>query len=373
MSKINVLHTRVIANQGGGPDKTIMRCNRYIDRNRFNMFAAYIHPKNDNHYLTYKSVAQKEGIKFFDIPESSSFNLFTVYKLLSICKRNKISIWHSHDYKTDIIGVVISFFYPIKLITTIHGFTCENFKTKIYAYLNKKAYRFFDKIICVNKYLKASVLKDNIKSDKIHYISNAIDINDYKLNNLSNKYFHKTINIGIVSRLSKEKGLQRALRLFHLLLKNNPNLRLHIVGDGPEKNNLLALANELKINQSITWHGWQTNTSNYIKFCDVSLTTSFREGLPNSVLESMLHKVPVISTNVGGIPDLITDSKNGILLNNSDNVATWADKVAPVLSNTNHLKIFGLNARDCVINHYSFVHRTKLIESVYYDAIYKAA
>lgn len=119
-------------------------------------------------------------------------------------------------------------------------------------------------------------------------------------------------DIGFVGRFSKEKGIQNFLESLKLL---DGSYNVILIGDGDEKNNVLRNSQSLKF----TYIDWVENSmlSNHLNDIKLLVVPSYREGLPNTVLESMACGTPVLATPVGGIPGIIKDEDTGFIMDNN--------------------------------------------------------
>jgi len=124
--------------------------------------------------------------------------------------------------------------------------------------------------------------------------------------------------LATIGRLSPIKGNDTAIRALHALMSADIPAELWIMGIGPEEVRLRQLARELGVADNTVFMGFVDTPENYLKNIDILLQLSTTEGMPNSVLQAMGHGVPVISTPVGGIPELITDHKTGLLVPHGD-------------------------------------------------------
>jgi glycosyltransferase involved in cell wall biosynthesis len=121
--------------------------------------------------------------------------------------------------------------------------------------------------------------------------------------------------VGIVGRLSEEKGgVDVLIRAIARLRKINPNLRLLVVGDGPLRGNLEALADESAPGGAIMFTGTRNDVAHLLSAMDLFVLPSLNEALPIVVLEAMAAGLPVIATNVGGVPEIVEHEKTGLLV-----------------------------------------------------------
>ncbi|MBL4701674.1 MAG: glycosyltransferase, partial [Phycisphaeraceae bacterium] len=212
-----ILHVRVVANSGGGPDKTIIRSAQYLDPSRYQMQAAYIYPKNSKDFNTLKQQAVNHRCQLFEIPEAGPISPKTYKALLNYCQEQHINIWHGHDYKSNLLGLLMGRKLPnLKLVTTVHGWTCETLRTKLYYHIDNYCLKRYDQVIAVSPKLYDHCL-DKLKIDaaKLTYIPNAIRPEEYPLTHSRTQARTELgiettgLIIGVVGRLSVEKGVDR--------------------------------------------------------------------------------------------------------------------------------------------------------------------
>ncbi|MBI2625245.1 MAG: glycosyltransferase family 4 protein [Candidatus Nealsonbacteria bacterium] len=208
----------------------------------------------------------------------------------------------------------------------------ENFQTKKHDFLTeliRKTQKFVarsaSKIIVPSQYLKRLVLGWGIPEGKIEVIYNAIE----KSSTFPIPKFEAKKEIGeeksiilSVGRLSSWKGFEALIEIMPSLIKENPNLKLIIVGSGEEKQRLELKIRELKIENSVKLAGLvhHQNIPLYFKAADVFVLNSEYEGLSHTILEAMQFGVPVVCSNKGGNPELVESGHNGFLAeyNNKD-------------------------------------------------------
>jgi glycosyltransferase involved in cell wall biosynthesis len=145
--------------------------------------------------------------------------------------------------------------------------------------------------------------------------------------------------IGTIGRLNEVKRQDRLLRAAAELRARFPALRLLIVGDGPERAALERLSNDLGLAAVTTYAGFQPRPELCLRAMDVFALTSRSEGFPVSILEAWAVGVPVVSTAVGGIPDLVTDGETGVLVLQEDAAGLVAALARPLADREFHAKL----------------------------------
>jgi len=369
----SVLHARVVANTGGGPDKTILRSATYLPRDLYNVAACYLHPAGNTGIARLVDQAHAHAMPIHTIPERGAIDRRALHHLTDLCRRRRIDIWHSHDYKTDVLGLMVRRQLPgLKLVSTVHGFTRETLKTRFYARLNDVALRGYDRVFAVSTTLVKHCAMHGVHPGRLSYLPNAIELERYPQRSAKDQLeARKALGlvgaipaIAVVGRLSREKGVDRALRLFALMCETHTDATLHLIGDGPERGRLSDLAQELGINAAVTFHGWCDDAADRLKAMDLMLSTSHTEGMPNAVLEAMALGVPVAATPVGGVPEMLAGGDAGLLLT-GDNEAEWANQLAPILGPSPVRALHVMRARDRAESLYSFDGRMERVRAAY--------
>jgi glycosyltransferase involved in cell wall biosynthesis len=120
--------------------------------------------------------------------------------------------------------------------------------------------------------------------------------------------------VGIVAKLSPVKGHEHFLRAAAGIAKAHDDVAFLVVGDGPRRQMLTEMAKELEIEDAVVFAGARDDVPSLLKLMDVFVLSSLSEGSPNAVLEAMAAGLPVIATDVGGLPDIVIDGESGILV-----------------------------------------------------------
>ncbi len=182
----------------------------------------------------------------------------------------------------------------------------------------------------------------NYIGKKSVYIPNCLDSIPTKLSKLD------TNNLIAVGRLSKEKGFDDLLRLFKKLTNKHSNLKLNIVGDGLEKDNLLLLAKELKLGDKVIFHGYQNKSyiNDLLQESSVYVMTSYTESFGLVLIEAMSYGIPCVAyDSAQGANEIIEDSKNGYLIPNRDEEA-MLKRIEELLQDEKLRKKIGKKARE---------------------------
>ena len=364
-----VLHVRVVAGSGGGPDKTVLRSARYAASAGLNMGAAYIHPRRAAGIAAVREQAAAHDCPLWTIPERGPLDPRTVGRLLRLCRQQRVRIWHGHDYKSNALGLLLRRFHPMKLVTTVHGWTDETIRTRLYARIDRWCLPRYDQVIAVSRRLHADCLAAGVSPERLSYLPNGIDPSEYQRRHSRNRVRRRLdldpdqFALGVVGRLSLEKGVDRAVRLLPRLQPSCPNVQLHLIGDGPERSALRALATQLNVRDRVTFWGWQRQMAPFYEMLDLLVLPSHTEGLPNAVLEALAMHTPVAATDVGDVRHLLDDGRCGILL--ADDDTAWPRQLAPLITSSAQRAQLTERGRQRIEQHFSFAQRMDTVMQVY--------
>ncbi len=200
------------------------------------------------------------------------------------------------------------------------------FKIELMRFLEKNVAARAEKVIVPSEFLKSIVLKWGIEDSKIKVIYNAVRRAEVLENKQELREYFRIQGKTIISvgRLVAWKGFDALIEIMPDLLKINPDFNLLIAGDGPERKNLESRIKESNLEDSVKLLGnlEQGELWKYMKASDFFVLNTGYEGLPHLIIESMYLGLPVITTNIGGNPEVVQDGKNGILVeyNNKEEI-----------------------------------------------------
>ncbi|MFH1202724.1 MAG: glycosyltransferase [Candidatus Omnitrophota bacterium] len=318
--KVKIL--RIIARLNiGGPAIHCILLTHGLNKNRFHSLLAT--GSVDSHEADMIYLAKSKNVVPIIIPALSrniSFinDLRTFLRLFLLILREKPDIIHTHTAKAGTLGRLAGLLYNLIvgkkrciLIHTFHGHVLHSyfgrFKTRVFICIERILAQFTDKIIAVSQTVKKELLELGIGSpDKLIVIHLGLELDQLLSIPIERNSGPK---IGIVGRLTKIKNHAMFLETVKLILSNHSSVigdrQFIIVGDGELKNTLESYAQELGLNNYVTFTGWQKDLVNLYSNLDIVALTSLNEGNPVSLIEAMAAGCAVVATDVGGVRDLI--------------------------------------------------------------------
>ncbi len=367
---IVVLDTRVVTGTGGGPDKTILNSPRYLTDAGYRMICGYMHPPKDPGFDQIRLRAKALDAPLLSIPDRGPWDVQVPSRLLEICRREKVVIWHGHDYKSNLLGLLLKPFWPMRLVTTVHGWVRHTRRTPLYYALDRLCLRHYERVICVSEDLYRGCLERGVPVSRCLQIENAIDVAQYH-RRVRTEEAKRRLGldparpvIGAVGRLSPEKGFDRLIRAADHLLSRGRDFVLLIAGEGDARPELDALINTLGLVHRIRLLGYCEDPIGLYQAMDILALSSLREGLPNVLLEAMALEVAVVATRVAGVPGLIHDEETGLLIE-PGSVEELVDALDRLLSNDRLRDRLGRAGRTVVEAKFSFKARMDKIQALY--------
>lgn len=360
-----VLDARVVTGAGGGPEKTILNSPRFLTPLGYRMLCAYLTPFDQGFDLL-RARANVTGADLIAIPDHGPFDWRVVPQLLRICRRERVAIWHGHDYKSNALGLLLARFHRMRLVTTVHGWVRHTNRTPLYYRIDKFCLPRYEKVICVSEDLIAECCRAGVPRKRCVLLENGIDTAEWTRANptetakraLGLSPDHPVV--GAVGRLSPEKGFDLLIRAVAGL----PGVQLVIVGEGDDRPRLEGLIRELNLLERCQLLGFRSDVKPVYEAMDVFALSSLREGLPNVLLEAFALGVPVVATRIAGVPRLVQDGQNGTLTE-PGGAEALRSALAELLANEDRRRRFALAGRDTVERRYSFADRMRKLGALY--------
>ena len=263
-----------------------------------------------------------ENIEIITLNKTPGLRFSLAIKIAKLVKSLNVDVIHSHNSVPHFYAALAIplLFNRIPLIHTKHGRDNPDQSRKVL--LNKISSLFTHTVVTVSSDA-SDVCRDieGISPKKLAVIENGIDLSPYiaidreaQLQRMQNGEFH-FIHVG---RLSHEKNQSLLIAAFALLLKRYPFASLTICGNGNQKTALIEQAQQLSISNSIDFVGAVNDIPQRLASHDAFVLSSITEGLPLAIIEAMAGGLPAISTDVGGVREVLENNVNGYLVPSQD-------------------------------------------------------
>jgi len=303
------------------------------------------------------------GIRVIVLDESKMNGLQILYLLVKIIRASSPDVIHTHRQKENTLGSVAALISGrVASLRTSHGAPEHNppwwkVQKHIFHLLDWLCGRFLQqRIVAVSDEL-AILLKNKYPDEKVHTIENGINLLEVNQRHEHPRTPHDqsvVFRIGIAGRLVPVKRVDLFIRIARFMRDNYPDLKtsFHVFGDGPLRDQLVALNRSLDTVDIVHFEGHCDDIHLKIKSLDALLMTSDHEGLPMILLEAMALETPIIAHAVGGIPKLLDQGSCGILVQENQ-AADYAKAIHMLATTPDMYTLITRNAYSRVVSDYS--------------------
>jgi len=308
------------------------------------------------------------------LPGKNEFNpllVFSVIKLCRIVRKRKIDIIHAQTRVTQVASYFSAKVTGVKYVSTCHGFYKIRYWRKVFPFWGKFVIAVSD--FCKERFL--NILK--VYPDKIRVVYNGIDLERFKEPpSAGDKAFLRrkfglkedSFVIGNISRLSPAKKTDNLIRVFAMVCAHFPNTELFIVGDGPEKANLLRLVEEFSLTDKVKIIDGVNSTSNALSVMDLFVSCTEFESFGLAIVEAMASRLAVVASNVGGIPCVVEEGLTGILAEFSD-LNDFVEKIGKLIKDERLRLAFAERAREIAFAKFGLERMAEETKQVYLEAL----
>jgi len=308
----------------------------------------------------------KKNIDLEIVPMRSKLDFASIYEIRANIKHIKPDIIHVHGTRAGLVGrlAAINLGYPV--IYT------EHLWTKYYRLPNRISHGlqiaglwFLDMFttlnIAVSQAVKDFMVSSQIsRQEKIIVVYNATEIPKNKAKIFAGKNFR----LGTVGTLNFQKGIQYLIKAMPKVLKEFPETRLEIVGEGSFRRTLEKLTKKLKLEDKVIFSGFLKEIEEKMREFDVYIQPSLSESFGLAIIQAMSLGIPIVATNAGGIPEVVTAGKSGLLVE-PGNPTALAEAIIQILRDPKRAKEMGDLAREEVKIKFNLPEMIKEMEQIY--------
>lgn len=206
------------------------------------------------------------------------------------------------------------------------------------------------KLITISKFHLKNYKENGINLEKIEVIYNSVNHNFY---NFKKEVFKSNELIFLeAASLIKRKGQIDILKACKILKNEGHIFKVLLIGEGEDEKKIRELILEYKLKENVMLLGFKENIKEFLNKSHVFLLPSYSEGLPLSILEAMSSGIPIISTNIAGIPEVVLNEVNGFLIKPGD-YEELANKMRYFIKNTGEIKRMGIKSRELILKKFT--------------------
>ena len=297
---------------------------------------------------------QEQGVEVSSIPAGPDLNPLLLARLAREIRRQKTDLVHTHLIHADLHGQLAARALKVPAVSSVHG-THGFYEKEPFRSGARLAGHLAQRTIAISNYAGEFVERVAIApSERIRVIHYGIDSENWDITPNEQREHRQALGlrsgeiaIGIASRLVPDKGHDIAIKAFSSLAQRIPTARLLIAGPGPLQPELEALAQSIRPLGRVRFLGYVADMRGFFGACDLVLfpsLPSFGEGFGLAALEAMASGVPVLASNAGPLPEVVSDGVSGLVLPPGEPVA-WAEAMVDLATNPARRHQLGGQAR----------------------------
>lgn len=391
--KIKVLHLITRLDKGGSAENTLLTL-LGLNKNRYEVLLAK-GPSIDSQMSPQERIevdrsiraAQYAGVGVVTIPGllrriAPLYDLLSFLKVLGIIRREKPKIVHTHTSKAGFLGRLAAFMAKTPVIVhTPHGHIFYEYfgrvTTCIFVLIERLLAKITDKIITLTNREGLDHVRFKIAPpEKFVTIHSGVDIQKFITAKLGGDSLKRSFGmgaeslvVGTVGRLVPVKGHKYLIEAAPKILKEVPGVKFVLVGDGYLRPKLERLTYTLNVQDAFLFLDWRSDIPEIMRMFDLFALPSLNEGMGKVLVEAMAAGKPIVASNAGGIPDLVMDGDNGLLVppKNSDQLA---EAIIKLLKDDKRRTEMG-NRGEAMVKRYSVESMVKKIDALYMELLTK--
>ncbi len=259
------------------------------------------------------------GIEAVPVRMRGEFDLPAAWKIGRLLRQGNYDIIHTHTSHAHSIGLIASFFGKAKAMAVSRR---VDFPIK-----SRFKYNAFDvQYIAVSAAIKRVMVEGGVSAGRVDVVRSCIDLGRLDNAAIADVRAELGINkdavvIGNIAHMADHKGQIYLIRAAAIVEESYPDVRFVIVGDGELRGELEAEVKKLSLDRTVIFTGFRKDVASLLASFDIFVFPSHLEGLGTSLLDAMVMRKPIVSTTAGGIPEVVQDGVNGLLVPPKDHEA----------------------------------------------------
>ncbi len=364
---MNILH---IISSGGmyGAEAVILNLSRTLNQGPHqSMLGVFSNSAQPN--LQLHETATAQHLQSHLIPCNRQVDLTVPASIRSLAQQTQADVVHAHGYKADIYTFLALRNTRTPLVSTCHTWYDNNALLRLYGALDRRTLRSYAAVIAVSEEVRQRLLAARVPSHRVSLIRNGIDLSPFDRPRAAESDT-RPLTVGLVGRLSQEKGIDLFLRAAARVLTHLPSTQFLIAGDGPDRPTLQSLIDDLGIGANATLLGRTEDMPAFYASLDLMVSSSRQEGLPIALLEGMASRLPIVATSVGAVPALISHQQTGLLVP-AENIDALSSAILTLLQHPDLRLQYGTAAQHLIAQQFSAQRMTSDYLGVYQAVLHE--
>ncbi len=327
LNRPRVLHVITRLDRGGSAENTL------LSAARMEAYAATVAVGlTQGEHSPTEALARERGVEFVAVPHlvrpiRPLQDLRALWELWRLMRQRRFDLVHTHTSKAGLLGRVAACLAGVpRLVHTAHGHVFYGYygpvRSRLFVWLERWAAGFTDRLIALTSAEEADQLRFGVApAAKFAVIHSGVDFAPFHRQGSGRQEVRAGLGIdpeglviGTLGRLTAVKGQADLVRAFALVRRQVEAAWLLLVGDGEEREALEDLARRLGVRDRVVFAGWRDEVPAVLRAMDIFAFPSLNEGMGKALVEAMYAGLPVVATRVGGVPELIHEGLDGLLV-----------------------------------------------------------
>ncbi len=354
----------------GGVEISLLNWFKNFKANDIDYKLLVFEEQNEAH-IPFIQLLSQNNIHTEIVPWGKKKQIFKAIKYLSnVIKKYPNSIIHTHDARSDIVGIIAAKLCKVPAISHNHAWHGILFKVKVIERIRTWVMPYFNLLLSVSKDTENESILRGLPKDKCRTVYTGIDLSDFSedvdrkkiLSHFS--YTDEHFIIGNLARLSIEKNQSLLIEMMHQLSNKYPKLRLFIAGEGEQRKILKSLVNQYKLEDVVKIENFQHDLQGTLAMFNLFCLPSLAEGTPIVLYNAMAMKIPIVTSDVSGCSEILQHKKTGLLYN-FDSPGDFIEQVEKIICQPEMQKTLANNAFHDVNERFSINKSCEKLNEIY--------
>jgi len=289
----------------------------------------------------------RQGLPFHAVKMRGELDFGAGLKIAIHCKNHNFRIVHCHSAHALAIGLWAKLFHPALKLIAVRRVDFHIKKN----WFSRLKYRtsWVNKIVCISRAIQKVMIEDAIPPKKLALIYSGIDIHKFD-HAVADVNFRQKFGIpgdhivvGTVAAMVRHKDYPSLLKAAKIVIQQHDQVSFCALGDGPRKQHILNLAEQLQLGSRFIFAGFQEQVGGFLRNFDIFVLASLLEGLGTSILDAQAVGLPIVACHTGGIAEIVLQGRNGLLVA-PGNEKQLAKAILTLVRDAELRKKFGANS-----------------------------
>ena len=317
--------------------------------------------------------AEALGIPCTKLKMHGEIDLLAAARLAEVLRRWKTEILHIHTPHAHTLALLAAPFGGRPRLVVSKRTDFSIYRHSFFGLNGVKYSHGIHRYLAISEAVRNVLIKDGLPAERICVIRSGVDPNRVLDGNGTDLLAELSIGadvpiVGNIAHMAGHKGQRTLIEAVPRVLEQVPRARFIIVGEGELEASLKGLSRSLGVEKEVLFPGFRPDIASFLSIFSVFVMPSHQEGLGTAVLDALANRLPVVATTAGGIPEMVTDGVNGLLVSPKDPLAL-ADRIVALLSDLKRADALGAAGFRTVLRDFSVETMVEKTREIYEEVL----